>query len=642
MSVRLYHTGDRFEVRSSYDERGEVKEAGFRWDPGIRRWWTDRPERARKLRRYADPSALKALKTCEEAIAESRATSVVVGEIPIPEGLEFRPFQKAGIQFALARPATLIADEMGLGKTPQAIGVLNALPRKQAFPALVVCPASLKLNWERELQRFGTHSVSVGIASGSSLPATDIVVVNYDILARNLGALVKRQWAVVVADEVHFAKNLSYRKVRGSVEDRWVWQGSQRAKALQQLVAGARRRLFLTGTPILNRPRDIYPLLCMLDPDQWRPRGFFRWALRYCAAHDTGHGWDFDGADHLDELQDTLRSTVMIRRLKSEVLAELPAKTRTLVSLTPGRGMLSHERKFRKRLRLAETDDYEEATKQLSRGGPDLMTEMARARHTTAMAKAPKVVDFVREVLESEDKTIVFAHHRDVVDVLREGLDEFRPVTVVGGDSMTARQEAVDRFQNDPQTRVLIGNIRAAGVGLTLTASRTVVFAELDWTPSNVTQAEDRAHRIGQRDNVTVYHVVLDDSIDAHLAKMLVEKQKTMDAALDDRQPLVIPAPQDPESRPDRRRADAAEPDAEPMPRKRREAIHRGLQMLAGVCDGAARLDQQGFSRMDTEFGHNLAAIERLTDRQAEAGFRLVRKYRRQLPGDLLRSAGVG
>jgi len=204
-----------------------------------------------------------------------------------------------------------------------------------------------------------------------------------------------------------------------------------------------------------------------------------------------------------------------------------------------------------------------------------------------------------------------------------------------GRSSMQARQDAVDRFQNDPECKVFIGGIHAAGVGITLTAASIVVFGELDWTPGVISQSEDRCHRIGAVNPVLVQHIVLDGSIDATMAKTLIRKQDIIDRALDtEREELNIPLlPMKPEDEgavfPSAKTIAKEAPDISP---ETIALVHEGLRMLAGMCDGARQLDGAGFSKIDTHIGHSLAGAMRLTARQAVLGLRLVRKYRRQLP----------
>lgn len=204
------------------------------------------------------------------------------------------------------------------------------------------------------------------------------------------------------------------------------------------------------------------------------------------------------------------------------------------------------------------------------------------------------------------------------------------------------RQAAVDAFQGDPNVRVFIGSITAAGVGITLTASSHVVFAELDWVPGNLTQAEDRCHRIGQRESVLVQHLVLDGSLDARMAKILVRKQEIIDKALDiepEEKELAVKVMEfSPVESTPRKQIEKV---AETLTAEQIEAIHDGLRTLASYCDGARALDGWGFSKVDAHIGKSLADCPRLTPKQAALGQRLVRKYRRQLGQEVLGAAGV-
>lgn len=215
-------------------------------------------------------------------------------------------------------------------------------------------------------------------------------------------------------------------------------------------------------------------------------------------------------------------------------------------------------------------------------------------------------------------------------------------VRLYGDTPMEERQAAVDLFQDDLGCQIFVGSITAAGVGITLTASAHVVFAELDWVPGNISQAEDRAHRIGQTDSVLVQHLVFDGSMDATIAKTVVRKQRVIDRALDDKveQPQLVKTE-------DKPKATISQPKARPAPNsdniaeEQVEAIHEGLRSIAGMCDGARKLDGVGFSGSDTDFGHSLAGSPRLSQKQAKYGKKLVRKYRRQLADDILERAGV-
>jgi SNF2 family DNA or RNA helicase len=245
------------------------------------------------------------------------------------------------------------------------------------------------------------------------------------------------------------------------------------------------------------------------------------------------------------------------------------------------------------------------------------------------------VIDHVKNSLEdNNNKLIIAAHHHDVIDELMEGLAEFNPVKLTGETKEADRQAAVDRFQNDPDCRVFIGSITAAGVGITLTASSHVIFAELDWTPGNITQMEDRAHRIGQTDTVLVQHIVLADSLDARMAKMLVEKQEIIDSALDDHHPdknEIVYQPKV-QAATASESVEKIEKEAENLTEEQISDIHKKLQYLAALDrDYAANRNGMGFNKIDSAIGHSLADRSILTPKQAALGKKLIQKYRKQL-----------
>jgi SWI/SNF-related matrix-associated actin-dependent regulator 1 of chromatin subfamily A len=565
-----------------------------------------------------------------EAVEQSRATDANV-QIPAPEGLDYLPYQRAGIRYAMGRSGTLIGDEMGLGKTIQAIGLINACP--EITSVLVISPKSLTLNWVRELRRWLVRDMSVSREVGSG---AQILVVSYEEAKKFQAALEVRAWDLVVVDEAHWIKN----------------QRAARSKTVHAIGAKASRRVLLTGTPISNRPIELFSLLKLADPEHWDagPKGgFFRFARRYADAHHNGYGWDFSGAANLPELQNKLRATCMVRRLKSEVLTELPAKRRQIVDVDcngASRAVAAERAAWdrqeeemnglRAQVELAKAGsevEYETAVRNLQSAAQAAFTEIARLRHDTAVAKVPKVLEHIQLALEDDDtaKIVVFAHHHDVISALRDGLAEFGAVELTGETKLEDRQAAVDRFQTDPTCRVFVGSITAAGVGITLTASSHVVFAELDWVPGNISQAEDRCHRIGQQNSVLVQHLVLDGSLDGRMARILVAKQRIADAGLDTRiaNEPTIPSAEEPSTASTRRREiDAL---AEKLTSAQVAWIHQALRLLAGMCDGAKTIDNCGFSKIDVRIGHELAARSTLSPRQAALGAILARKYRRQV-----------
>ena len=549
----------------------------------------------------------------------SRAVSSDV-EFPVPDGLSYLGYQKAGIAFALAHPGTIIADEMGLGKTVQAIGVINASPDVRRV--LIVCPASLKLNWRNECKKWLTRpELSVQLWSRDFTKPGEIsdlvCIINYDMLKK---LPTDATWDLLILDEAHYVKNPK----------------SQRTKLVGALKKRCARVIALTGTPILNKPIELWPILQIVASEAWDPAGFmkgrsvgagegagfFRFAKRYCAAHEVWFGhtkhWDFTGASNLDELQEKLRSTCMVRRLKQDVLKELPAKRRQTIELE----IDADEELDAERTSWGDSDFEPAKARQRIQ-----FTEISSARAALAVKKAPAVAEHVIDALEGgSEKIVLFAHHREVITALEAALVAYNPLVITGETPTEARQLYVERFQSNGTHRVIIGSIGAMGVGLTLTAASHVIFAELDWTPANVTQAEDRCHRIGQTESVLVQHLVVKGSLDARMVELLIQKQEIADLALDEETLEDV--------------SDRALVEKDPVvdalmleALKISALVHMQLRYLAACCDGAQARDDSGFNKLDAPIGKRLATLSALSPRQALLGQKIVRKYKRQLEG---------
>ena len=542
----------------------------------------------------------------------------------------------------------LVADEPGLGKTIQAIGVSNVIPAIRSI--LVICPSSLRLNWQREWRKWCVKQLSVGVAyaGGVIFPTTNVVVINYDILRRHIDKIHERQWDMLICDEAHALKNYKAQrtmlvlggkeKIKALVAGRKV-----HAETVEHAAIKASRKLFLTGTPILNRPIEAWTLVRALAPDVFR--SWKHYVYRYCGASSDGYGMDVSGATNLPELQDLLRANIMVRRLKVDVLKELPAKRRQVIELpcesaavrteqSAVAAMQSRLERLRVAVELAKggsDDEYRSAVDALTQGSSGAFTELSKLRHETALAKLPMVIEHCKESVES-GKIVIFAHHKDVIAAIRQ---EFPNAAVIVGDTpLHERQAAVDRFQNVETCKVIIGSFGAMSVGLTLTASAHVIFAELDWVPAIMSQAEDRCNRIGQVNSVLAQHLVLDGSLDAVMAHRLVAKQKVIDAALDTEaaigQEPLLPLTAGEAVTQETTRARVIE-EAVAISIAQAEAIHAQLRALAAMCDGAHSADGAGFNRLDTAIGKSLASCVKLTPKQAVLGLKLVTKYRRQL-----------
>lgn len=514
---------------------------------------------------------------------------------------------------------------------------------------LVITKASLKMNWWRELTKWLVRPElrdSVGIAEGKTFPTTRVVIMNYDI-AHNFRRSIQRDWDCVIIDEAHLLANPKTRRAKSIIGYK---PKKSESPALADSGIPAKYRLALTGTPIENNLQELWTVLWWLDREKFPSK----WRLLKMAGcqYVPGSGSTGPSGEGLDRLQRFLRENVMVRRLKSEVLKELPPKTRTITEF-PRDGfedLIREERSLwdasedertaaQAEAELAKAADDEEGYKQavakLRHVGGIAFNEMASVRKATAVRKVPLVIEQIRVRLDEVKKVLVFAHHHEVLEFIHAAFPG-ESVMVYGKHDQSDRDRSVQRFMKDPACRIFAGSIRACGEGLNLTAATHVMFAESDWTPSKMAQAEDRAHRIGQRDNVTVEVCVVDGTIDAQMVKTCVEKadfaDKALDVALRERAVCEEVVDAVPKWKPLARRedfenvVDVAEPD--------REAIHRGLGMLAGMCDGARKLDGAGFNKVDAIIGRQLASLPFLSPRQTILGAKLVQRYKRQLGDD--------
>lgn len=435
--------------------------------------------------------------------------------VALAEGLF--PHQIEGVAFLLGRRRAILADDMGLGKTRQAIVSLRHLA--PAGPRLVVCPASVKRNWAREIAVVAPDA-SILIVEGTAPMAApgEWVIINYDILARHLDALLPVPWAALIFDEAHYLKNHT----------------SARSKVSRQLTTTAAAKTpglavqLLTGTPLTSRPRDLFVLLQLAAHPLGR--SFLSFAKRYCAAEKGEYGWKTGGASNIEELTVQLHG-VMLRRSKDDVLA-LPPKLRTWLPVEVPKGTGAGA--IKKVLELLAGKDTRPAPSRdeaLQRRGK-LLGFLVRARQALAFGKVTATVDFVKGAVDQGEKVIVFSCFDEPIQRFATELGD-SAVVVTGKTPAAMRQTLVDRFQNDPGTRVFIANIIAGGTGLNLTAATQVVFNDLDWVPTNHWQAEDRAYRIGQTRTVNVTYFVARDTIDDFVQAVLETKAGLVNAIVE-------------------------------------------------------------------------------------------------------------
>ncbi len=417
------------------------------------------------------------------------------------------------------------------GKTLQAIVALDP-------PAVVICPATLRMNWAREIAKW-RPGLSTRVLSGKKfLPDeyldANVVILNYDIASTHLPTLLEKDWNTLVVDEAHYIKEL---KLKWDPKTRsHSYAGSARAAAVATLADRCKRRILLTGTPILNRTRELWPLLHVLSPHDW-PK-FHEFGLRYCGAFQKMAGpnmvWDYSGSTNQEELHKRITGRYMLRRLKNEVLKDLPEKQRRSVEV-----VLSDKK----------AAEYSKASQQFldwvyDQGGPaavekaryaESLVKLTALRRLAAEGKVEAAVEWIREHHESTGRPlVVMAHHRTVTEPLAKAVDALglRTGTILGGESDVRRQEDIDAFQNG-QLDVVVCSILAAGVGLTLTAASEMLFVERAWRPSDLVQAEDRLHRIGQQNSVTITYLDGYSTIDSAISSTLLDKTSTIAGVID-------------------------------------------------------------------------------------------------------------
>ena len=445
-------------------------------------------------------------------------------------GREMMAFQKAGLAFVDGTGGNaMIADQPGLGKTCQSLAYLAL--HTDIRPAVVVCPASLKLNWEREAEMWlETSDVIEVIKNGKPYPLNGdigIIIINYDVLKKWLPELKAIKPQILIYDESHYIKSPK----------------SARSKAAAQLAKSVPHKILLTGTPVLGHPAELWNQLCTIDPNRYNSKSFFSWHRRYCDAKQLTFFrwdakkhirvkqsvWDFSGASNLKELAESLKG-IMIRRTKEEVLPELPEKRRQtlLVSIDNRRDYNHAEKDFLSWIKEQKGND---AAKRAS--SVEQLSMVEALRQIAIQGKMKQAIEWISDFLETGEKLVVFATHRATIDTL---MTEFSKVAVRldGGMCAEEKQLSVDRFQEDDEIRLFVGNVKAAGVGIPLFAASNVLFLELDWTPTMHEQCEDRLHRIGQKKAVNCYYMFASDTIDEKMMDMLEAKGGITSASIGD------------------------------------------------------------------------------------------------------------
>uniref|UniRef100_A0A6M3IZH4 Putative helicase n=1 Tax=viral metagenome TaxID=1070528 RepID=A0A6M3IZH4_9ZZZZ len=554
----------RWEAPLSVESAELLLEWGFKFSEGLAKWYGEATKTAQD---YAD-------------------------ELPDFDP-RLRPFQKEGVAWIESRDGSaLVGDEQGLGKTVQALAWLNLRP--DVRPAVLVVPSSVKLNWAKEAEIWVQEKKRVHIISGKkpySLPAADIYIINYDILGDALEErIVVYDQSRTPEDNLKAEKRVAKRIASGAVEIRriekegkvtiqlekikgWVpvlknlkpailigdeiqriknGREAQRARAMLYLARFIPRRMALSGTPIKNRAIEFFYPIQFVNQKVFP--SFWKFGHRFTNAKNNGFGWQWIGSRNEQQLHDTLCMSIMIRRLKEKVLPDLPPKQRATVpmEITNRKEYEKVMDGFREWLRGTWTDRSGNERPN-SENPAAAMVEIAKLRRATIAGKMDSVIDWIGDFLESGKKLIVFATHTNTLDILEK---TFKGQTVRIDGTTKNRQAEVDKFQRcakcgvnqdkhdvDPKaceeyepdmaTPLFLGNIIAAGEGITLTASSDVAFLEYSFVPADLAQAEDRAHRMKQTGSVTAWYLVAAKTIEEKLIGILHDKMVSIKSILD-------------------------------------------------------------------------------------------------------------
>lgn len=421
--------------------------------------------------------------------------------------------QKVAVEKLLANNRFILADEMGLGKTSSA--VIAAL-ESGAKKILIVCPASLKINWKREIENYSDRRTLI-VEGGKWGSTFDFYIINYDILKnyhfveeemkdRNL--IVKEKFDLAIIDEAHFLSNPS----------------AIRTQLLNDILETIPKVWLLTGTPMTSRPINYFNLLKIVDSPltlNWQ-----RYVKRYCGGYrfkvNNRKIWNTNGATNLDELRESTKS-IVLRRLKTEVI-DLPEKIITPVYLEMENMMYNTE--MEEFIRITNEQKEKESISVT-------ITRLMKIRQLIAIEKIPYTCELIDKFLEQDKKVIVFTNFTMTLDMLHEKYGK-NSVVLDGRMNQYKRQESIDRFQNDPKVKVFIGNIIAAGAGITLTAAEGVIMNDLSFVPAHHLQAEDRSHRYGQKNSVLVYYPVFENTIEKIIHNILQKKKNIIDQVMGD------------------------------------------------------------------------------------------------------------
>jgi SWI/SNF-related matrix-associated actin-dependent regulator 1 of chromatin subfamily A len=422
--------------------------------------------------------------------------------------------QKEAIQKLVENKKFILADDMGLGKTTSTI--IAAL-ETGAKKILIICPATLKINWKREIENYSDRSIFISEGKQFSTE-DDFVIVNYDIIKnfhdpkkKDESLILMSKFDLIIIDEAHYIKNAQ----------------AQRTKLINDITKSVDRLWLLTGTPMTSRPIDYFNLLSLIDSPV--AKNWMAYVIRYCAGFQFKVGprkiWNVQGASNLEELRDRT-SGLTLRRLKENVL-DLPDKIITPVYLRLKSKMYEEV--------MGDYYNWYEKNPEESKSLTVQFTKLTKVRQIIADEKISQTIEIAENIIEQDKKVIIFCNFTDSLNKITEHFGK-SAVKLDGSMSKHERQFSVDQFQENDKVKVFVGNIKAAGVGITLTSAEAVIFNDLSFLPSDHAQAEDRAYRYGQKNNVLVYYPIFENSIEGIIYDILNNKKQVIATVMGDNQ----------------------------------------------------------------------------------------------------------
>lgn len=503
----------------------------FDGQDGVRRWVFSEPIFVKLLKEKFPETEVEpaVMGFCKEVFQEQQIAKqnfqnaldtrdkIDTGFCPRGVTQPLRPYQNVGIEFFYAAGGKAInADEPGSGKSAQGLGYAAHIDARRV---LVICPASVKPAWSMEVQKWTKFS-SIEIDSKTkihTIPAEIRVwIINYDILKKHFNELSKTHFDLLIVDEAHMIKSVT----------------TQRTKAVRVLAQNV-KTIFLTGTPLLSRPVEMFPILNIIDPVKWG--NYYDFTRRYCNGHRDRWGYNVSGATHMDELHEKIKG-YFIRRTKKQILPQLPPKNRILYPVR-----MNNE--FTDLYNQAETNLADFLITHLGRQAAEIaktlqaekLAQLNVLRQIVSMGKMEAAKDLIESIVQAGEKVIVFSSFVAPLEELKS-IYKDTAVLLTGQTPVKERGDIVKRFQTDDSVRVFLGGIKSSGVGITLTAATNVVFIDYSWNPSDHAQGEDRLHRPGQTaSSVNIYQLYCANTMDDRLQKILVHKQKIFDQIIDGR-----------------------------------------------------------------------------------------------------------